>query len=922
MSGRRCLVNPSPSLTDDIFAAYLKCRYKAYLKLRGATGERSEYEALQRRLVDEYRVATRGHLTRMRGNSAFIQDPPSVPEVLQSGVSLILNATVEDSDESCHLDGLERVGADRAAAGGAYIPALFIPHERITTDDKLRLAFGASILARVQGVQADSGRIVHGEQFKTSKVSLATLVGTVRDAVGQIRAIQESAIPPPLLLNRHCAECEFRRSCLATALEKDDLSLLSGLSPKEIAGLNRKGIFTVTQYSHTVRPRKARKTQTAGARKHHHSLQALAIRDRTIYVAEKPVLPSTAVRMYLDVEGLPDADFYYLIGLVIADSESKRAFSFWADGRQDEGRIWEEFLRTIAPFGEFAIFQYGSYESIFLRRMAQRYGGDPLLLKKIEANSVNVLSLIYSRVYFPVYANGLKSVATFLGFQWTVDGASGLQAVVWRKEWEANKNERAKTALITYNQEDCHALERVAASLLAVACDTWDGGTAHRVAAADDIRQGPCRNFGKGKYYFPELARITKCSYFDYQRKRILFRTSPLLKKCIRSKVAKRRKAQRVNTIISCRVPERCPKCSNADDLKVARQHSKIVLDLKLFRGGVKRWVTNYTTRGYTCKKCKLSFLPEDYLAASATKYGSNLCTWAVYTTVALRQTNENVVESLADLFNYEISPGTVSIFRRRAAEYYGSTYEALLQVLKVSPVVHADETKVSVRGRSTNGYVWAFANPETVYYVYAASREGKTVTKTLDGFSGVLVSDFYAAYDSLPCPQQKCLIHLARDFNDDLFKNPFNQELQQLGRDFTQLLQTVVETVDKFGLKRLHLSKHRKDVDRFYTRILQAEYQSEVAEYYRKRLIKNKDKLFTFLDHDGVPWNNNNGENAIKRFVALRKVLGTAFSEDGIKDYLVLLSISQTLRYRNCSFWKFLLSGETDIAAFTSSRR
>jgi hypothetical protein len=418
------------------------------------------------------------------------------------------------------------------------------------------------------------------------------------------------------------------------------------------------------------------------------------------------------------------------------------------------------------------------------------------------------------------------------------------------------------------------------------------------------------------------LAHITKCSYFDYQRKRVLFRTSPLLKKCIRPKADRRKKRCRANTVVPCHVPERCPRCSNADSLKVARQYSKTVLDLKLSRGGVKRWVTDYTTYSYKYKECNSSFLPDDYLAVSATKYGRNLCAWAVYTTVALRQTNENVVESLADLFGYEIRPGTVSNFRKRAAEYYGSTYEALLQELKGGLVVHADETKVSVRGRSTNGYVWAFANPETVYYVYAATRDGKTVAETLDGYRGVLVSDFYAAYDSLPCPQQKCLIHLVRDFNDDLFKNPFNEELQQLGRDFTRLLQAVVGTIDKYGLKRLHLAKHRTDVDRFYTQLSRAEYRSEVAEYYRKRLTKNKDKLFTFLDHDGVPWNNNNGENAIKRFVALRKVLGTAFSEDGIKDYLVLLSISQTLRYRNRSFWKFLLSGETDIAAFTAKSR
>ena len=46
------------------------------------------------------------------------------------------------------------------------------------------------------------------------------------------------------------------------------------------------------------------------------------------------------------------------------------------------------------------------------------------------------------------------------------------------------------------------------------------------------------------------------------------------------------------------------------------------------------------------------------------------------------------------------------------------------------------------------------------------------------------------------------------------------------------------------------------------------------------------------------------------------------AFTESGIRDYLLLLSISQTLRYRNASFWRFLLSGETDIAAFAARSR
>jgi hypothetical protein len=131
-----------------------------------------------------------------------------------------------------------------------------------------------------------------------------------------------------------------------------------------------------------------------------------------------------------------------------------------------------------------------------------------------------------------------------------------------------------------------------------------------------------------------------------------------------------------------------------------------------------------------------------------------------------------------------------------------------------------------------------------------------------------------------------------------------------------------VVETIDRFGLKRLHLAKHQKEVDRFYSRLSQAAYRSETAVYYQQRPTKYKDKLFTFLGRDGIPWNNNNGENAIKRFAALRKILGTAFSEDGIKGYMVLLSIAQTLRYRGGSFWRFLLSRETDLDAFTARKR
>src|ERR1700737_3434978 len=142
-------------------------------------------------------------------------------------------------------------------------------------------------------------------------------------------------------------------------------------------------------------------------------------------------------------------------------------------------------------------------------------------------------------------------------------------------------------------------------------------------------------------------------------------------------------------------------------------------------------------------------------------------------------------------------------------AEKNMPTYRGILRQIAEGGLVHADETKGVVKG--SGHYVWVFANLTTVAYVYSESREAAILGNVLDGFNGVLVSDFYAAYDSMPCAQQKCLIHLMRDINEDLHKNPFDDELKEIARRFGALLREIVETIDTHGLKARHLGKHRK---------------------------------------------------------------------------------------------------------------
>src|SRR5205085_12340160 len=148
--------------------------------------------------------------------------------------------------------------------------------------------------------------------------------------------------------------------------------------------------------------------------------------------------------------------------------------------------------------------------------------------------------------------------------------------------------------------------------------------------------------------------------------------------------------------------------------------------------------------------------------------------------------------------------------------------------------LIHADETRVNLIGKA--GYVWVLANLESVTYIYSETREGDLIQSLLKDFKGVLVSDFYTAYDSIDCAQQKCLIHLIRDLNDDLLKEPYNQEMKDLGQVFGQLMKPMIETIDRFGLKARFLRKHRRQVERFYNGLSARAYGSEIGIKWKKR--------------------------------------------------------------------------------------
>jgi predicted RecB family nuclease len=901
-------------ITDEVFRAFLECETKSYLSFVGLDDPPSEYPNWQRHFSEEFKRKCLAHLCAgFHAEQCFVGALPGREE--ENKCRLVLDCPVQTQRLKSTIHALERLGPPDRPTQHPYIPIRFIPTEKIARGDKLLLAFDALVLSKASGKMPPFGKIIHGTELKIIRVRVAELMKTTCSLVRRIAAQQANATPPPLVINKHCAECAFQSRCRQVALEKDDLSLLSGMSEKEQKKRREKGIFSVTQLSYTFRPRRKSKRAASEPEKYHHELKALAIRERKIHVAGRPELGIGGTPVYLDVEGVPDRDFYYLIGLRIKNGDSCAQHSFWADDIAEERKIWTSFLQDLAQVENPQLIHYGSYETVFLKRMKERYGTggkNAGLVAQLSAQAVNLLSVIYGQIYFPTYSNGLKEIAQYLGFRWSDEAASGANALMWRSKWEYAAEPDLKEKLITYNAEDCAALEWVTEAVTRL-CLNGNGPGGPRddnIVHTDSLSRRSAYHWGEESFSLPEFEKINQSAYWNYQRDKIYVRSNPRLKRLARKPPVKRQRCLPVNTVINCPAPERCPECLSTSFYKYDTCR-KVVYDLKFNRTGIKRWIVRYQFHRYVCRACTAIFHPTRPLQTTS-RHGLGLLAHIVYQLVELKIPQGAIADSITQLFSLPLHRNAVLKQKTRASEIYQVTYEGILRRILGGRLIHADETKINIKRGS--GYVWVLTNLEEVAYLYTDTREGELVQSLLREFKGVLVTDFYAAYDSIDCPQQKCLIHLMRDLNDDLLKQPFNEELKGLTQAFAALLKPIVETIDRFGLKARHLRKHKAFVARFYQTLTEANSKTEIVAKYKKRFEKNRYKLFTFLDYNGVPWNNNNAEHAIKAFALLRTALRGASSGKGIREYLTLLSICETCKYKGVNFLAFLRSGEKDI--------
>jgi hypothetical protein len=422
-----------------------------------------------------------------------------------------------------------------------------------------------------------------------------------------------------------------------------------------------------------------------------------------------------------------------------------------------------------------------------------------------------------------------------------------------------------------------------------------------------------------GSQIHEDLEMLVRYAHADYDKKKIISREEIDIKtgsekkiSPLKGRIGHHKKRPKARKAICVTRRRKCPK-HKGKILKVSNKTAeRVVVDLILTRSGIRKSITKYYGTKSYCSKCNKYYNPPAIDRFNNNLYDHNFRSWAIYYRVCLRQPYSTIVQLFQDQFNEKISLTLIVNFIKEFGNKYSKTEEISIKRMLESPFIHADETMINIQGEDQ--YVWVFTDGKRIVLRKTETREASIVHEFLFNYTGVLISDFYPGYDSVKCRQQKCWPHLIRDINEDLWKEPFNEEFELFVLEVKNLIVPILQTIQKYGSKKRHLNKYKKPIDQFYKKNIDNQaYEYEVTIRYQNRFQRYRDSLFTFLEEDGIPWNNNMAERAIRHLAVQRKISGFFF-DSVITQYLLLLGIAQSCRFQDKSFLKFLLSQKKDI--------
>ena len=277
---------------------------------------------------------------------------------------------------------------------------------------------------------------------------------------------------------------------------------------------------------------------------------------------------------------------------------------------------------------------------------------------------------------------------------------------------------------------------------------------------------------------------------------------------------------------------------------------------------------------------------------------------WSVAAQVAVLRTKLRLplasVQWLLDhVWGLRLSEGEVCGLLNEAAQAGQSAYDGLLEEARASPVIHIDETGWRQNGR--NGFIWTVSTPTVRYFDYSPSRAGVVARRLVgDEYEGVIVTDFYAAYDQIDGLHQRCWAHLLRDIHELRVQHPDDGDLKTWGDAVHALYQQAITwAADAEPRTPSQRDGMRLTFERELLALCRAQSALSRQATLCKRVERYHPELFMFVADAAVPATNNAAERSLRPLVIARKISGGSRSVKGSRTRMVLQSLIATWELR-----------------------
>jgi transposase len=349
---------------------------------------------------------------------------------------------------------------------------------------------------------------------------------------------------------------------------------------------------------------------------------------------------------------------------------------------------------------------------------------------------------------------------------------------------------------------------------------------------------------------------------------------------------------------IDCRenhVLPACPHCGG-ELVRTGRTRTRIIEDIP---EDLKAEATEHTIHRDWCPCCQKQVEPKVPDALPQCTIGNRTVTLSAWLHYGLGVTTSQIVDVFNQHLQLPLTDGGLIQMWHRFADVLLPWYEQIHRHCLDAGVLHADETGWRVEGDTW--WLWCFARDDATFYMIDPSRGHPALDQFfVDEFRGVLVTDFWAAYDAIGRMKQKCWPHLLRDLKeiDKGSENghdwsDFAKKLRRIYTDAVRLAAARDSMPDEeYGLKLVKL--HGRILD-----LSIAVWTNPHAQRLANRLLKYGEELLTFVECEGVPADNNHGEREIRPAVLMRKASYGNQSERGADTRAILMTIYRTLKKR-----------------------